>query len=211
VRRQDHHERRAERDRVLRRRSDTEACAARTQVGRLGELEERQQPAQVVEDVVARASFDHREERHERAAPNHRLREEVGVPDTADDADDEVEHEQEAGEEGQLLGHVGLDARHADGVDDDRGDRRRRDERQGPLDSGATQPHAWIDEQGRRPDEDEQHDQHAVRLELEGQVAGQRVPPDRDEEDDADQHGDQRRPAEQSLMEHRQQDYGQPN
>ena len=44
-----------------------------------------------------------------------------------------------------------------------------------------------VDEQRREPPEHEQRDEEAVRLELERQVAGQRVPPDRDEEDDQDQ------------------------
>ena len=93
--------------------------------------------------------------------------------------------------------------RDAGGIRHDRGERRPHDHQERALESRSPERDTRIDEQRGEPPEYEQRDEHAVGLELERQVGGERVPPDRDEHDDQDQRRDQPWPADQHRADKR--------
>ena len=69
------------------------------------------------------------------------------------------------------------------------------EEQERPLEPGPAQRDPPVHEQRRAPSEQQECDEDAVRLDLERQVAREHVAPDRDEEDDQDQRGEQPGPA----------------
>ena len=190
----------AERDRMLRGAEDAELRGAELQeclgLAVAPGVQERDDAVEVVEDVEPGARLDDREERDDRATDDERLREVVDVVEPPDHARDQVEHEHEAEEEHQVLLRPRTTAAR-------RGPGSRRSSRRSRRRSAAAGPRSPCAGIGsadrraaRRPSRRaSSDDEQPVRLELERQVAGQRVAPDRDEEDDEDQRREQARPA----------------
>ena len=188
---------------MLGRRERAQARAARHQPS-LGVLvQDRDDAAQVVEDVDPRAGLEERERADDDPAADEQAEDPVDVPPRADDAGDHVVDDHEADEERQRLDHVGLQPLLADAgrVRSDRADQRQEQRDHGTVERGAPQPDPRVDQQRGDPDRRDHGDQEPVRLELERQRARQRVAADRDEHDDEDQPGDLRLPGQQSLAE----------
>ena len=180
--RREHHERGAQRDRVLRRAEHPKLRRADRWKPPTSPLvaEERHDDREVVEHVEARPGLDDREDRHDRAPGDEAPREEVGVVEPPHAADGQVQDDDEAEEEHQRL--VDLRGRLATraGVHDDRRDGAAEDDCERRLEAGPAESDARIDEQRADPADDEQRDHEAVELELERQVRRQRVPADRE-------------------------------
>ena len=71
------------------------------------------------------------------------------------------------------------------------------DQEEGAFEPRPVQPRAAIDEQRSTPADDHHGDVDPVRLQLKRQIAGQRVPPDRDEHDHQDQRSEDSRPRDE--------------
>ncbi len=196
--RNEHRHHRTELDRAARRRERAQVTAARFEgprgFGVVGE--DRQQPVKVVEDVVAVAPLDDRVEPDERTAGDEQGDDPLHDLARVHDADDEVEEQDEAEEQPHGLDDVAGDGPDVPRVRDVRGQRDPDDEQQRPLEARGSSPHAGVDQQRDDPPDQQQPDQQAIGLELEGQRFRERVAAVvRDQQDDEHDQADQRRPA----------------
>ena len=185
--------RRAERDRVLRRGDDSEPPTA-IDGGRAGEVQERHDRAEVVEDVVVRPRLDDRRYGDSGSPARQCAYDDVQVAPIADHGRDQVVDDEERREEEEALRDVGGKAGHSTRIREQREHDADQKEEDRGIERRLAKPHAGIDEQRRHPGEEDEADDEAVGLELEGQARGQDVPLDRDEEDDEDDQRDLRAP-----------------
>src|SRR5690349_10375034 len=104
-----HDQRTAERDGMLRGAKDAEVTAPRDPLtpGSV-KVQERQNGVKVVEDVVAGVALDERESGYYCASTDEDTDDSVEVAETTKQADDDVEHQIEAAEEEQLLRYICL-------------------------------------------------------------------------------------------------------
>ena len=124
----------------------------------------------------------------------------VEVAPGADDAHDEVEDEHVAQEEREVLDDRRPGRVHARKVHRHReqhGQKERADRR---LEPGRAHAHARIRRDGAQPAPEHDRDEDAIRLELERQLAADRVAPDRDEQDHDQDQPEQRRPGQQHPL-----------
>ena len=105
--RNEHREQRPQRNRMLRRAEDAQATTAGHVVLRSPELEEWKGGLQVKERVVAPPPLDQACERNDGAARDQELQHPIQHLATREDACGEVEHQDEAEQDGEVLRDVG--------------------------------------------------------------------------------------------------------
>ena len=148
-------------------------------------FEDRDERVEPVEGVEAGVRLDDRQEGHDRPAADEHPNDQVDLLARPNDADDQVEDEDEAREERQLLRHlaVHVEPRDPHFVEDDRAEGGGDEEEDRNLETARTEAHTGVDEQRAEPHGRDHRDVHPVGLELEREAPRQRVPLDRDEQD----------------------------